>query len=79
MLLTGYKIIFSDYCLARILLIKENESLRRKDFDHMMQDILSAQEERERRVREGLNKYLADILLKLYGGNYDKKNNDSYQ
>jgi len=45
----------------------------------MMQDILSAQEERERRVREGLNKYLADILLKLYGGNYDKKNNDSYQ
>jgi DNA-binding ferritin-like protein (Dps family) len=40
--------------------LTKNESLRRKDFDHMMQGILSAQEERERQVREGLNSYLAE-------------------
>jgi len=40
--------------------LTKNESLRRKDFDLMMQDILSAQEERERQVREGLNTYLAE-------------------
>jgi len=40
--------------------LTQNESLRRKDFDHMMQGILSAQEDRERQVREGLNEYLAE-------------------
>ncbi len=40
--------------------LTQNESLRRKDFDHMMRDILSAQEERERQVREELNRYLAE-------------------
>lgn len=40
--------------------LTKNESLRRKDFDRMMQGILSAQEERERQVREGLNRYLAE-------------------
>jgi len=40
--------------------LTKNESLRRKDFDHMMQGILSTQEERERQVREGLNSYLTE-------------------
>ena len=40
--------------------LTKNESLRRKDFDHMMQGIFSAQEDRERQVREGLNRYLAE-------------------
>jgi predicted DNA-binding protein YlxM (UPF0122 family) len=40
--------------------LTQNESLRRKDFDRMMQGILSAQEDRERQVREGLNSYLAE-------------------
>jgi hypothetical protein len=40
--------------------LTKNKSLRRKDFDQMMQGILSAQEDRERQVRERLNSYLAE-------------------
>jgi len=40
--------------------LSRNESLRKKDFDRMMQGILCAQEERERKVREELNGYLAE-------------------
>ena len=51
-----------------------NESLRRKDFDLMMQDILSAQEDRERHVREELNMYLADQreMIRSLGENLAK-------
>jgi translation initiation factor 1 (eIF-1/SUI1) len=51
-----------------------NESLRRKDFDLMMQDILSAQEDRERHVREELNMYLADQreMIRSLGENMAK-------
>jgi molecular chaperone DnaK (HSP70) len=38
--------------------LAKNESLRKKDFDHMMEDILSAQEGREKEVRNLLNHYL---------------------
>jgi len=38
--------------------LAKNESLRRKDFDHMMQGILSTQNEREKEVRNLLNGYL---------------------
>ena len=38
--------------------LAKNESLRRKDFDHMMQGILSTQEGREKEVRNLLNRYL---------------------
>lgn len=40
--------------------LAKNESLRKKDFDKMMEDILSPQEERERQVRELLNKYITE-------------------
>jgi len=40
--------------------LTKNESLRRKDFGHMMQGILSAQEDRETQVRQGLNRYLTE-------------------
>jgi hypothetical protein len=40
--------------------LTENESLRRKDFDQMMQGILSVQEDRENHVREELNRYLVE-------------------
>jgi hypothetical protein len=40
--------------------LTKNESLRRKDFDRMMQGLLSAQEDRERQVKERLNGYLAE-------------------
>ena len=51
-----------------------NESLRRKDFDLMMHDILSAQEDRERHVREELNVYLADQreMIRSLGENLAK-------
>lgn len=38
--------------------LAKNESLRRKDFDNMMQNILSIQNEREKEVRSLLNHYL---------------------
>ena len=38
--------------------LAKNESLRRKDFDNMMQDILSTQDEREKEVRNLLKGYL---------------------
>jgi len=38
--------------------LAKNESLRRKDFDNMMQGILSSQDEREKGVRNLLNSYL---------------------
>lgn len=38
--------------------LAKNESLRKKDFDNMMQGILSTQDEREREVRNLLNRYL---------------------
>ena len=38
--------------------LARNESLRKKDFDNMMRDILSAQEEREKQVRSLLKDYL---------------------
>jgi len=38
--------------------LAKNESLRKKDFDNMMRDILSAQEEREKQVRSLLKDYL---------------------
>jgi len=39
-------------------ILARNESLRKKDFDRMMQDILSIQDRREEEVRELLNSYL---------------------
>ena len=36
----------------------KNKSLRRKDFDYMMEDIISGQNEREKEVRDLLNTYL---------------------
>lgn len=39
-------------------ILAKNGSLRKKDFDHMMQQILSNQDQRERQVRELLNSYL---------------------
>jgi hypothetical protein len=41
-------------------ILAEKEHLRRKDFDHMMQGILSTQEEREREARSLLNSYLGE-------------------
>lgn len=38
--------------------LARNESLRKKDFDNMMQDILSAQEQREKQIRNLLKNYL---------------------
>jgi len=38
--------------------LAKNESLRRKDFDHMMEGILSTQEGRAKEVRNLLNRYL---------------------
>ena len=38
--------------------LAKNESLRKKDFDNMMQDILSAQDQREKQVRSLLKNYL---------------------
>jgi len=38
--------------------LAKNESLRKKDFDNMMQDILSAQDQREKQVRSLLKGYL---------------------
>ena len=38
--------------------LTKNESLRRKDFDNMMQDILLTQDEREKEVRNLLSSYL---------------------
>jgi hypothetical protein len=38
--------------------LTKNESLRRKDFDNMMQGILLTQDEREKEVRNLLNSYL---------------------
>ena len=38
--------------------LAKNESLRRKDFDNMMQGILITQNEREKEVRNLLNRYL---------------------
>jgi hypothetical protein len=38
--------------------LARNESLRRNDFDNMMQGILSTQDEREKEVRNLLNSYL---------------------
>jgi len=38
--------------------LAKNESLRKKDFDNMMQDILSTQDEREKEVRNLLKGYL---------------------
>jgi len=38
--------------------LAKNESLRKKDFDNMMQDILSAQEQKEKQVRSLLKNYL---------------------
>jgi len=40
--------------------LAEKESLRRKDFDNMMQGILAAQDKREREVRNLVNGYLGD-------------------
>lgn len=40
--------------------LTKNESLRRKDFDNMMQGILIAQDEREKEVRKLLNSYLIE-------------------
>jgi uncharacterized phage infection (PIP) family protein YhgE len=38
--------------------LAKNESLRKKDFDNMMQDILSSQDQREKQVRSLLKDYL---------------------
>ena len=38
--------------------LSKNESLRKKDFDNMMQGILSAQEKKEKEVRDLLKNYL---------------------
>jgi len=38
--------------------LAKNNSLRRNDFDNMMQDILSTQDKREKEVRNLLNRYL---------------------
>jgi len=39
-------------------ILAKNGSLRKKDFDNMMQEILSNQDKRERQVRDLLNSYL---------------------
>jgi predicted DNA-binding protein YlxM (UPF0122 family) len=58
--------------------LTKNESLRRKDFDRMMQGILSAQEEREKQVREGLNRYVAERREMIHTlGDYLAKFNDA--
>jgi len=41
-------------------ILAKNEHLRRKDFDNMMQGILSTQDEREKEVRNLLNSYLSE-------------------
>jgi hypothetical protein len=50
------------------------ESLRRKDFDNMMHGILSTQEERERQIREVLNRYLTEQreMVHILGDNLAK-------
>jgi len=40
--------------------LAKNEHLRKKDFDNMMQDILSTQDEREKEIRNLLKNYLND-------------------
>jgi hypothetical protein len=40
--------------------LAENESLRRKDFNQLMQGVLSAQEDRENHVKDKLNRYLVE-------------------
>jgi Rad3-related DNA helicase len=77
-LLKSFQTSFLDTRLQRERLNSElqenlakNESLRKRDFDNMMQDILSTQDEREKQVRDLLNNYLdeqkkvADILRSI--------------
>jgi hypothetical protein len=64
-LLNSFQISFLDTRQQRERLnaelrenLAKNESLRKRDFDNMMQDILSAQDEREKQARDLLNSYL---------------------
>ena len=43
-------------------ILAKNEHLRRKDFDNMMQGILSTQDEREKEVKNLLNSYLNEYF-----------------
>ena len=64
-LLNSFQVSFLDTGRQREILnaelrenLAQNESLRKRDFDNMMQDILSTQDEREKQVRDLLNSYL---------------------
>lgn len=64
-LLKGFQNTFLDERQEREINISElreslaqNTSLRRKDFDHLMEGIFAAQEEKEGKVRNLLNSYL---------------------
>jgi hypothetical protein len=79
-LLNSFQISFLDTRQQRERLnaelrenLAKNESLRKRDFDSMMQDILSSQDQREKQVRDLLNSYLdeqkkmADVLRSNLG------------
>ena len=57
--------------------LAKNESLRKKDFDNMMQDILSAQDQREKQVRSLLKDYLNEQreMANALGEGLDKVKN----
>ncbi|MCL5771867.1 MAG: hypothetical protein M1479_06300 [Actinobacteria bacterium] len=54
--------------------LAKNKSLRRNDFDNMMQDILSTQDKREKEVRILLNSYLNEHkkMVQALSGNLEK-------
>lgn len=54
--------------------LAKNESLRRNDFDNMMQGVLSTQDKREKEVRNLLNSYLNEQkeMVQALKGNLEK-------
>ena len=54
--------------------LAKNNSLRKNDFDNMMQDILSTQDKREKEVRNLLNRYLNERkeMAQALRGNLEK-------
>jgi len=80
-LLQGFQDSFIDTKREREKLTAElrenlakNKSLRRNDFDNMMQDILSTQDKREKEVRILLNSYLSEHkkMAQALSGNLEK-------
>jgi chromosome segregation ATPase len=80
-LLQGFQDSFIDKKQEREKLIVElrnnlakNNSLRKNDFDNMMQDILSTQDKREKEVRNLLNRYLNERkeMAQALRGNLEK-------